>query len=781
MALTGELAEGIVAIGAQPLPATVEHEAARSLLNVIGTAVRASDSSAAQALLAGSRDSAGQVRLLGRVETRTPRIAALINATSAHFDDFDDTHLATVIHPGATSMAGGFAVMNRRSGPDFLRAFALGVEVQLRVGLAMTPHHYDGGWHITGTCGAIGAAVTGSLVLGGGAGNLSASMGIAATIPVGHRESFGTMLKPVQVGLSAAHGVEAALLAHSGLDLGTEALDGPGGFFHALSSQSDTSSIVSTLGQQWHLLDNTYKPYPCGIVTHPALDAAIALHVGGELPALTEIREIHLRCHPLVPELTGKRAPGTGLEARFSTVHGVAMALVTGRAGPDEYDGLVGEADIVRLRNLVSLKADPACPRDSATLTVVFADGSTVEHHVEHARGSRNRPLTDAELLDKFVSGAETILGANAEKLADMILNLQQVEDASELLELATPHSESEHARRHGTNPQPGSMPVVGDVRETGNPQYASPATPIEWLVAQACGQGELRSGPELQAAEVILGWVADPDPTQNPSEAESSQDLHIARALPARDRAWMLAVRSAAPGASTIARYACVIASAVLSLEHASELPSWQLFEAVSAGMDVAITLASYLGHDEPHSPWDSVGTVAGVAAAVAASRLMGQDETAVRRSIALAAVQAGGLAGVQNTAAQALVNGRTAAIAVEAATLGMNGVTGPDDPIDGRRGLSALMSFLDGGAFTPGRRHWVDEVLADPRRGKRGSGPAPNAQPTESWRSFIAAAADWTGISVPTERAEGLTSELRVHKDQVERLFDVRLGEPR
>jgi 2-methylcitrate dehydratase PrpD len=771
VSLTDDLAERIGALASEPLPSDVQHEATRSLLNVVGTALRASHSAAARILTAATVDTPGTAVILGRPERRAPRAAAMINGTSAHFDDYDDTHLATVIHPGATSMAAALAT-RPKSGSALLRAFALGVEVQLRVGLAMTPSHYDRGWHITGTCGSIGAAVTGGVALGESPATLAEAIALAATATAGHRESFGTMLKPVQVGLAAAHGVEAALLAAQGHRLDTEALDGKGRFFEALSSQWSTDETVTTLGRDWHLLNNTYKPYPCGIVTHPALDAAIAIHERGDLPRPTAIREVRLTCHPLVPELTGQRAPRTGLEARFSTVHGVAMALLTGRAGPEQYDTLVNDPEIIRLRDLVQMHADPNCARDSATLIVEYSDGRSAEHHVAHARGSLSRPLTDAELRHKFLTGAEPILGNAAEELADNLLNLELVEDVDDLVRLAVPSRTLDVLKLASATGDSG--------RSDATP---APGSPIEWLVGLASASDLPRAGQALQAADAILHTVARID-RGTPGAGRLDGVTVDGEQMSARDRAFMIAERAFIPGASVVERYACVVGSAVLSVAEDVDVPRWRILEAVSFGMTACTTLAVYLGHDTKPSPWDSVGTVAGIGATIAVTRLARQDADAARRSLAVAAVQAGGLAGVNNLSAQRLINARTAAIGVESARLGASGVTGPFDPIDGRRGMFALMNVQDGGRFDPdaGASAWVDEILAStPFADRSRTSRAAANEPDPCDYDLIASAANWTGIAVSAERFGSLARDVAVHHSQVEQLFDVRLGDAR
>ncbi len=168
---------------------------------------------------AAEQGSSGQVLVPGVARTLDPYWAALVIGTAAHLDDFDDTHLATVIHPGACALATvvSLAPETGPSGAAFLAAFAVGCEAQLRIGNAISPAHYDHGWHITGTCGVFGAAVAASALLGLDADGAGRALALAGTMTAGHREAFGSMTKPLHAGKAAANGILAARLAATGL------------------------------------------------------------------------------------------------------------------------------------------------------------------------------------------------------------------------------------------------------------------------------------------------------------------------------------------------------------------------------------------------------------------------------------------------------------------------------------------------------------------------------------------------------------------------------------
>ena len=189
-------------------------------VNVLALSVAASHDPATQKVIASGLilDGPGPCRVPGRREGMRAEQAALAIGVAAHVDDFDDTHLATVIHPSAAILATLLPLASETgaSGAQVLRAFALGCEAQLRVGIAMTPWHYDAGWHITGTVGVIGSAVAAALLLELDAEEMAMAIGLAASSTLGLREAFGTMTKAWHVGKAASNGILAPRLEWRG-------------------------------------------------------------------------------------------------------------------------------------------------------------------------------------------------------------------------------------------------------------------------------------------------------------------------------------------------------------------------------------------------------------------------------------------------------------------------------------------------------------------------------------------------------------------------------------
>ncbi len=447
MRLTSELCEDLIELYEWSLPQDVAKEARRSMLNVLGTAIGASAHPAVEAIVEVGQEHAGNP--VAPVPGREERLGLLYSATAfglaAHLDDFDDTHLETVIHPSAATFGAilPLALDREATGHQVLTAFALGCEAQLRIGAAMSPWHYDEGWHITGTCGVLGAAVAAGLLVRLDPETLAQALGIAASQTLGHREAFGTAIKPFHPGKAAANGVLAVLLAERGFTGSNRVLEAPRGFFAVLSPRYDAERVTGRLGEEWELLRNTYKPYPCGIVSHPAIDAAVALSSKTSGPE--EISRVTVHCHELVPELTGNPAPSTGLEARFSTIHGVAAGLADGRVGIAQYqDSRVTEPKLSELRGRIRLQVDGKCARDAAALEVELKNGDLLYESVEHARGSLARPLTDVELQEKVGGLVEPVLPGATRVLVDWVADLSASENLQQLDQILSGHGRKE-------------------------------------------------------------------------------------------------------------------------------------------------------------------------------------------------------------------------------------------------------------------------------------------------------------------------------------------------
>ena len=420
--VTRILAKYVVAGKLDDVPAAVRKEAARTLLNWVGCAIGGSRNEAVDIAVSALKPFFGneQASLLGRKERVDIFHAALLNGISSHVLDFDDTHLRTIIHPAGPVVSAILAVAEYQpvSGSDFLNAIVLGIEAECRIGNAVYPAHYDAGWHITGTAGVFGAAAAAGKLLGLNEQQMVWALSLAAAQPVGLREMFGTMTKSFHPGRAAQNGLTAAVLASKNYTSSDHGIEAKSGWANVLSPARNYAEITEKLGQSWEVSLNTYKPFACGIVIHPAIDGCIQLRNQYGLKA-DQIDRVELRVHPLVLELTGKKTPQLGLEGTFSVDHAAAAAIVDGSAGEKQFsDAAVRNPVIVGLRDRVTTVVDPAIKEDQVRIAIRLKDGRTLDKYVEHAVGSVTNPMSDMDLEAKFMGQAEGVLPADQARLA---------------------------------------------------------------------------------------------------------------------------------------------------------------------------------------------------------------------------------------------------------------------------------------------------------------------------------------------------------------------------
>ncbi|QJR14949.1 MmgE/PrpD family protein [Usitatibacter palustris] len=392
----------------------VEHQAHRTFLNWVGCAIGAARHDSVEATLAAlaMMKPSPQSSVLGRSEKVDMAGAALANGISSHTFDFDDTHLRTIIHPAGpvASALLALAEVTGATGRQVIDALVLGVDVSCRVGNMMYPEHYDRGWHITGSTGTLGAAAGCARLLSLDEAKTTMALGIAASQPIGMREQFGTMTKPFHPGGAARAGLMSALLAKNGFTASPRAIEAARGYAQTVSTKNDWNEITDQLGQRFEIAFNTYKPFACGIVIHPTIDAATQLRDKGIKPA--DIERVELKVHSLVLELTGKKEPKDGLEGKFSVYHGFCCGLMVGRAGEHEYDdAFVNRPDMVELRRKVVATVDDSISEESADVVAVLKDGRREHVFVKHSIGSLERPMTDAMLEAKFRDMGEPVIG----------------------------------------------------------------------------------------------------------------------------------------------------------------------------------------------------------------------------------------------------------------------------------------------------------------------------------------------------------------------------------
>jgi len=440
--VTSKIVQFIRSSDKSSIPLDVMHAGKRAFINYLAVALYSSRDPSLKIFLklfAENTDKKHASILGTRFKTNLEN-TALANGYLGHLADFDDTHFPTIIHPSSPTFPSALAIAENlhKTGLDFLIASILGIEICCRVGIAMYPYHYDQGWHITGTAGVFGSSISAGLLLDLDEVQFKNCLGVAGTQACGVRATFGTMTKPFHAGRASQSGLLAAKLALNGFTSTQVIFEGRRGFFDVLSSKYHIDLLTKDLGSHWEIFQNGLKPYACGVVNHPLIDAMIKFKKQNTFRA-KDIKSIKAYVHPLVLELVGhKQHPATGLEAKFSFHHSMAVGLLLGRATPMEYtDGIVNNPDIKELRNIIEAEVGSEFKENAASVEIIFNDGTTQSITVNSATGSPDNPVTDDQLNDKFMLLVKDILGYRKTKeLLDTLWEIEKINDMGMLVSM---------------------------------------------------------------------------------------------------------------------------------------------------------------------------------------------------------------------------------------------------------------------------------------------------------------------------------------------------------
>ncbi len=400
-------------------------------------------------MLAGATQDAGRI-LHAHVQGADPRrdatvfgarpfktgaaAAALVNGTSGHALDWDDTQLATsadrifglLTHPTIPPLVAALALGEPRriSGARFLEAFLTGFEVECKIAEAIHPNHYKKGFHSSGTIGTFGAAVAAAKLLNLTREQTAHMLAIAASSASGIRVNFGSMTKPLHVGRAAQNGITAAELAARGFTGGEDALDPPWGFFQTFSHGEgyDRARIIGVLGNPHTIVwpGVSIKPYPCGVLGHPTMDAMRRLVLEHDVQP-RDIVAIRVRAGSNILNPLRYAIASNELEAKFCPAFMVSAIALKRKAGIREFnDEFVRSAEVQALMRKVERVLDPEIEAKGwekirSTVEVDLVDGrKLVEHADERYRGGPELPFTRAELYEKWSDCASLVLGPRA-------------------------------------------------------------------------------------------------------------------------------------------------------------------------------------------------------------------------------------------------------------------------------------------------------------------------------------------------------------------------------
>ena len=439
--VTAYLTEYALTAPVGSIPDDVRHEALRSFVNILGCTVGGCRHDAVDRTWSALAPFAGEAHatLIGRQSKSDALTAALINTLASSVNTFDDTHAQAVVHPSGPVMGALLALVERRTmtGSEFLTAFLLGVEVICRLSKAVSvaPAEYKIAWSQTGiTCG-IGAALAASRVIGLDIPTARQAVGIAASQAAGIRVAHGTMCTPMMPAQAGQVGLRAALLAEAGVTSSASSIEGRFGFLECFSEEPVCSVLTQDLGTRFEISQNTYKPYPCGIVIHPHIDAALELRRAHDISP-EDIEAVSIKAHPGTMALCFRRHPAHDFEGQVSVFQWVAAAHVRGRAGNSENTrAAIADPVISALRDRLSVEDDPAMPIDGSDMTITLKEGGRVATRVRDCIGSMGRPMSDSDLETKFRAAGEGVLkGDQLDKAVAMAWGLNELAEMTDLI-----------------------------------------------------------------------------------------------------------------------------------------------------------------------------------------------------------------------------------------------------------------------------------------------------------------------------------------------------------
>lgn len=428
--MTRRLAEFVTRTSFRDIPRDVVEHAKLCILDWLGAALAGSRSPAARVVISFLEKfgGGGGATVIGTPIRAHPILAALANGVMGHAVEMDDIHREAIIHPAAPVLPAALAVAENEGvyGEDLITAVVLGYEIEIRLGMAVNPSHYEY-WHTTGTCGTFGAATAAGKLLKLSEESMVHAFGIAGTSAAGLIEVFGSMSKPFNAGRAAMDGVLAAVLAREGLTSSTTILESQRGYLRAVSRGYSTDKLLRGLGERFEIKNNIFKVHASCGHTHGAIDAVLEIvRRYGVKPS--DVSEILVGTYPIAVEVVGRNyEPKTPEEAKFSLPYCVAVALLYGRAGLGEFSyNRLADSEVRELMKRVRIYTESkysSCVLGCAEVKIVTKEGHTYKHSVDIPKGYPENPLTKQELLEKF------------EELASIAISKERIREIVEVVD----------------------------------------------------------------------------------------------------------------------------------------------------------------------------------------------------------------------------------------------------------------------------------------------------------------------------------------------------------
>ncbi len=439
--VTNDLAAFVARTDFRDLPETVIEQAKLCILDWLGSALAGSLQPPAQIIRDFIRENAGrkECTVLGSRTKNSCVNAALANGVMGHILELDDLHVDSIVHPAAPVVPASLAVAetNGRSGQDLITSIVVGYEVEIRIGLAMNPSHYQY-WHTTGTCGTFGAAAAAGKILDLNEEKMTHALGIAGTEASGLNEVFGTMSKPLNAGRAAQNGVTAALLARKSFTSTKRMLESEKGYCYAASLAPKVDAITQDLGRRFEILNDSFKRHASCGHTHSAIDAALNLTEQHTIKPAA-IDQVIVETYPIAVELVGGNyEPKTSSEGKFSLPYCMAVALIYGKVSLTEFSSRrLRDPKVLALSRKVKVKIGRDADNSRlwwAKVRLRKVDGIELSCSVKVPKGHTTNPLTNAELDKKFRDLASLALTTRkVNKIIETVTKLELMKNVESL------------------------------------------------------------------------------------------------------------------------------------------------------------------------------------------------------------------------------------------------------------------------------------------------------------------------------------------------------------
>jgi 2-methylcitrate dehydratase PrpD len=456
---TGRLATWLAATTLSDVPASVGEHAKHLMLDGVGCALVGAQLPVSRKGVEGvtALDDAGSATLIGwgGRSTSAPS-AAMLNSSFIQGFELDDYHPLAPLHANSLVLPAMLAAaphVGAVSGARFLLGAILGYETGPRVGLALGGlDMISRGWHSGVVFGPLAAAASAGTLYGLDAAKFEDALGIAATQSGGLMSAqFESMVKRMQHGFASRDGLTAAALAASGYVGIKRVFERKfGGWLSTFGDchKTDATQIYAGLGRVWQTQVYSIKPYAAMGLLHAAIDAALDLRSKDKVTA-DQIQHIQIDMPEAGYQHGGWKAvrPLQPIGAQMSVAYTVAVALLDGAVLIEQFsekrinsDDVWNLIDRTNVHHEASYDKLPVEDRLTTRVRLTLKDGSTREKVVAHPRGTGDRALSDADIVDKYRRLTRTVISAERQsKIENTVLNLEALEDISELTALLTP------------------------------------------------------------------------------------------------------------------------------------------------------------------------------------------------------------------------------------------------------------------------------------------------------------------------------------------------------